>query len=298
MTIARALDFPLGRPVVPAAQIRRRRGLPPTARPLVRDGDQVRAEQAIAEATGPTGAFSVLAGMPGTIAEVGQDVISIDGQVAILQGVIGVGAVAVGPLALVPTSESPAVVHIPPGAILVYPQRVPLTLLQRALAGGAVGVIAGSAAALELEGFARMDLSAVMDGLAGDATHVPLTILLTEGLGDLPMQPALQAMVSARAGSTVLVDGATNPRHNVRPEVLLPAVPAASVVSLPADSVLISGARVRIAAGHYRGAVGVIAHLFAFPQPAETGQLLPSAQVRLEQGNTLVVPLALLDRLA
>ena len=187
---------------------------------------------------------------------------------------------------------------IPRGAILVYLRRLPLTLLQRAAAGGAAGIIAGSAGALELEAFARTDLSAAMDGLTGDASRPPLTVLLTEGFGDAPMQPAIAGLLSSRTGSMSLLSGETHPRQNVRAEALLAAPAGASAVAVPAETALVEGARVRVTAGRARGAEGVIAHLFAFPQVGETGQLLPAAEVRLEGGETCVAPLALLDRLA
>jgi hypothetical protein len=296
--IARALDFPLGRPVIPAARVRRRRDLPAEARVLVQIGEQVAADQTIAEAIAPAGSLPILAGLAGAVTDVGSTYVTIDGLAAVLQGPIGIGGAAVGPLAMVSTSDSSAVVPIPRGAVLVYPQQVPLTLLQRAVAGGAVGVIAPSAAALELEGFARTDLSAVLDGLAGDTSWLPLTVLLTEGFGDMPMRANIQHLLTERAGSLALISGLTNPRRNVRAEALLSPTPNAQPAALPADTGLDEGARVHVTSGRYRGREGVLAHLFAFPQPSETGQLLPSAEIQLERGDICVVPLAQLDRLA
>jgi hypothetical protein len=296
--VSRALDFPLGHPIIPAARVRRRRDLPPDARPRVQIGEQVRADLPIADTSALSGTSGLLAGLAGAVADVGPSYVTIEGIATILQGPAGIGNSVAGPLALVSATESPAVVPIARGAILVYSQRLPLTLLQRAAAGGAVGVIAASAAALELEAFARTDLSALLDGMETDMSRVPLTVLLTEGFGDAPMQAAVQGLLASRAGTLALLSGVTDPRQNVRAEALLTPPPSAQPIRLPADSRLVEGARVRVTAGHFRGTEGILAHLFAFPQPSETGHLLPSAELQLERGGICVVPLALLDRLA
>jgi hypothetical protein len=292
--MARALEFPYGRQVVAAGQLRRRRDLPHEARPLVRIGEQVRADQPIAE--GAAGALP--AGLAGTVVDVGQEYVVIEGVSTLLEGVAGLGGAVVGPLRLVPMNESPAMVAIQPGTILVYSRSLPLTLLQRAAAGGAVGIIAASASALELEAFVRTDLSALFDGLLGESIRTPLTILLTDGFGEHAMSPAVQALLAARAGTVGLLTGTTRPRQGMRPDVLLAAAAEAHAMGLPADTALTAGAKVRIARGRYQGADGEIVYLFSHPQPTETGQLEPAASVRLDQGGAATVPLAHLDRLA
>ncbi|MBF6590312.1 MAG: hypothetical protein IVW57_07245 [Ktedonobacterales bacterium] len=294
--VARALAFPLGRPMVPMAIIRRRRDLPADAQIRVRLGERVQADQPIAEASGPAGRFTVIAGLAGTIADTSASAITIEGAAAIIQGMVGLGGAVAGPIFLIPPGESPALVPIQRGAIIVHPQRLPLTLLQRAATGGAAGIITGSASALELEGFARTDLSALLDGLIPDLSPFPLTVMLTAGLGDLPMQPAMYTLLAQRAGTMALLSGMTQPRHNLRPEVLLAPPPSARPITLPAESALVLGARVRVSAGQYQGAEGEIAYLFTHPQPSETGQPLPTARLRLENGNFCALPLALLDR--
>jgi hypothetical protein len=291
-----ALDYPLGRPLIPAAAVRRWRQLPPGSRPAVAPGESVQPEQVIAEPAGSDG-LPVIAGLAGRVVEVSPRAgIQLEGVARVLTGVRGWGGAAAGPLALFPRGESPAVVPIARGAILVYPQRLPLTLLQRAAAGGASGIIAASAAALELEAFARADLTAVLDGLVPGIERFPLTLLLTEGFGDLPMDPGVLQFLTQRAGQTALLVGRTVPRWNLRPELLLSAPPNAHTVRLPADSALVLGAHVRVASGALRGSSGELLHLFAHPQPGPTSASLPSAQVRLGDGRVVVAPLAALDR--
>src|SRR5258706_14296623 len=116
-----ALEFPVGRPYVPAATLRRLRTFPPGAIALVSVGAQVRADQPIAELAGAGGApLPVLAGMAGAVVgvAVGHGV-AIEGTAAVLQGVIGIGGQGAGPLAMLARGEPLAGRAVPPGAIFL-----------------------------------------------------------------------------------------------------------------------------------------------------------------------------------
>jgi hypothetical protein len=291
-----ALDYPLGRPLLPAAQLTRRRPAPGLT-VLVQPGDRVRADQAVAES--PDRSRVVLAGMAGRVREAtpGREV-SIEGQVMYLAGTLGLGGSAVGPLAFLPRGESIAMVAIPTGAILVYPQRIPLTLLQRAISGGVAGIIAASVSGLELEAISRLDLTALYDGLIPEGDRFPVPVILTEGLGERVMDAITQRILTQRAGEYALISGLTDPRRNIRPEILLSLPPDSPVMPLPADAALVVGARVRVVAGEYRDAHGQIVQLFTRRQRDQIGMLTESARIRMENGLMCVTPLHTLDRLA
>jgi hypothetical protein len=293
-----ALDFPLGRPLIPAATLRRWRRLPPDAQALVAAGDQVRADQPLADIPRPGGSAPVLAGLSGWVLEVapGRGVL-LHGTATAVTGLLGLGGTVVAPLAFLPRGESLAVAPIPPGSIIIFPQRLPLTLLQRAAAAGAAGVVAASAAALELEAFARTDLTALLDGLVPGGDRFPLPLLLTEGLGDLPMDPTLAQLLAQHVGQVVMLSGATQPRRNLRPELLLPLAPGTNGTPPPVDSSIVPGAKVHVAAGQLRGAHGEVLALFAHQQIGPQGILAPSAEVRLDDGGTYALPLGVLDRI-
>lgn len=293
------LDFPLGRPIAPAVTVRRRRPLAPGAAPLISIGDVVSAEQRIADLPDGSGAFRpLLAGLTGRVAEVtlGQHV-TIEGAAAVVQGLLGLGRPAAGPLVMLPRGESLAVVPIPAGAVILFPLPVPLMLLQRAIAGGALGIVSGSAAPRELEALARTDLSAVYDGLAPEPAGFPLTVVLTEGLGDRQMSAAAYGVLAQHLGNTVLISGATDPRTSVRPEVLLSLPRETPTVAAPLPGILERGARVRIEAGVLRGASGEIVHVFSRRQFDAAGMLVPCGVVRLDDGMTHTLPLHTLDRI-
>ena len=293
-----ALDYPLGRPFIPAALVRRRRPLGPGAVVLTSSGERVVPEQPIAEMPGPDGRrLPVLAGLAGRVVEVipGQH-ITVEGVASILQGFVGLGAPVTAPLAQLPRGESLAVVTIPTGAIIVFPQQVPLMLLQRAATGGARGIIGPSMSARELEAFARTDLSAVLDGMAQEPAQLPLTIMLTEGLGALPMSSVTYEILTRRVGAMALLAGTTDPHRNIRPEALFSIPESVPVASLPADCSLVVGAKVQSVAGPLHGERGEIVHLYERVQIGSGDLPASAAVVRLEGGAIEVTPLHTLIR--
>jgi hypothetical protein len=274
--------------------------LPPGAAPLVAMGDHLRADQPLAEYNDGPRRQILPAGLAGRVLDSQngprQPFVTIEGVVTLLHGIVGVGGQVAGPLALLPRGESLAVVQIAPGSVIIFPHQVPLMLMQRAVASDVAGIIAGSASARELEAFARTDLTVALDGQPGYTSATPLTVVLTEGVGSASMSTATYQLLSQRMHDTVLLDGATDPRRNLRPEVILSAPPGAAPQPLPADATIRKGAVVSVSAGPRRGARGTIMYLFETSQPNAAGLRVPSASVRLEDGSLATLPLHALDR--
>jgi hypothetical protein len=292
------LDYPLGLPLLPAVTVRRRRLIPVDAAVLVGEGDQVRPDQPIAELPGPTGAQPLFAGLAGHVVEVapGQS-LTIEGVVTLLNGLVGFGPPAAGPLVMLPRGEAVAVVPITPRAIILHPQQASLTLLQRAAAGGAAGIIAGSVGTRELEAFVRADMSVLLEAGATGSPHLPLTVVLTEGLGARPMHPATYQLLAQRLNETLWIAGATDPRRGVRPEVLLPQPFGTPTSMPPVDSRIVPGTRIAVSAGQQRGLRGGVRHVFTRRQLDANGLLVSCAVVRFDDGTAAVMPIHELDRI-
>lgn len=290
----RVLSYPLGEPVIEDAAVRRVRALPTGARILVQPGAVLRADTVLAEATP---GVPILAGLAGRVGDVAPGSVTIEGHASIIHATMGLGGPAAGVLSMLPHGDDPAFPSIARGSVIVYPGRLPLMLVQRAAAAGAAGIIAGSMAPIELEAFARTDLTSLFDGLVPDPLGFPLALICTEGPGDLPMEPDLLQLISRALGQTVLLSGTTRPRANLHPELLLPARGVGRSGPLPAPSILQVGARVRVSAGRARGTRGEIVYLPAHMHPSEAGLALPVADVRLADGRVVRCPLPLLDRL-
>ncbi len=282
----------------PSSMVRRVHELPAGAVPLVQAGESVQAHQPIAELRTQGSVVQIHAGFSGHVVDVtlGRS-ITLEGPAYVYKGMLGIGPFATGALAFLPPGESLALVPIPAGAVIVYPYRAPLTLLQRAAAGGATGIIAASASARELEAFARVDLTALLDGLPPGNIRFPLTVVLTEGLGEAVMESETYERFVQHAGAFVLLNGDTRPREGIRPEVLLPPTAARQAEVPSAQAPIRAGTAVIVASGPYRGARGRVLHLFQHAQYSESGVLLPSAQVQLSDGRVLPLPLATLEGL-
>jgi hypothetical protein len=294
-----ALDHSFGQQLVRGIAIQRRRPLWPGALMRVRVGDTVAADTVLAEVADTDGELrKLMAGMAGTVTQVVEgEYVVIDGVATILDGLVGVGGPVAAPLVTLQRGDAIAVTPIQPGSIVLFPQSAPLTLLQRAASGGALAIIAASAQAHDFEAFVRMDVGAMLDGTVPEPRRLPLTILLTEGFGTMPMRQSVIRVLSQYLNTVVLACGTTNLRKNVRPEVVLPAPSGARAELAPAIASYTQGAKVAVMAGRFRGQEGEIARVYERPQRVEPGFFVPCAGVRLEDGSTVVMPLHALDRI-
>jgi hypothetical protein len=294
----RALDFPVGRRLVPAASVRRQRTFPLGASTTVAIGDQVQSDQTIAEINNAGNISVVQAGFAGRVIDVALNQrVVIEGTVTIIEGIVGIGGPTVGTLYMLPRGESLAMVPIPHDGVILFPQQLPLVLMQRAVTGGAAGIIAGSVSAREIEAFSRVDLSASLDGFPLTEPVSQLSIVITEGLGEAAMCAPLYQVLAQRLGTTVYLCGDTSTRQAVRPEVLLTPPVGSTGEPLPLDSTLEAGAIVTVWAGGRRGSQAQVLQVLARQQYSSAGLLVPSAILRFEDGTTGTAPLHTLDRL-
>nr|MDQ2715342.1 hypothetical protein [Chloroflexota bacterium] len=254
----------------------------------------------------PFGNETIPAGLRGRVIDVTpRGGVVIESHALAIQGAVGAGNQVAGILTLWQTSsrgqEQP---RIPPGAILLIPGPLTFALLRFALSSGIPGIIASSIAARDLEGFLRTDLVALIDSANIELAqeHLPpITILLTEGLGMLAMPARTMNVLSKRLGSIVLLSGATSVRRCIFPELLIslpdeeghnnwhPVVP---------DPALVPGAHVRVCSGAHEGALGQISYLSIHRLSFPSGIRARAARLHLEDGSALVVPLALIERIA
>lgn len=228
----------------------------------------------------------------------------IESQVAIVGGAVGAGRQVTGPLTIWHQpgvrQEQP---YIPPGAILVVPGSVNLSILRQAAVSGLAGVVASSISARELECFLHtnlIDLLYCPNPMLTLPYLPPLTVLLTEGLGSMAMPTRTLDLLRKYQGTTALLAGATSVRARVFPELVI-SLPAEEIAEgQPAgkpDMELLPGALVRVCSGDHEGALGELDYLFAQRQLFPSGIRTRAARVRLEDGSHLVMPLSVLERI-
>lgn len=221
-----------------------------------------------------------------------------------IPGRLGAGRQVAGILKLWQDGLSPQQQTIPPGAILVIPSMLNFTLLRRAVASGVVGIVAGSIPLRELEAFLRADLVMLQSSedemtLRKHARTLPLSLLLTEGLGPRVMPAPFVSLFNRYQGSIALLDGYTHLRRGIFPELLISLSPEeiqAEPVT-PLNLALVPSALVRICSGAYASMVGIIEYLFAYSYTFPSGIQARAARVRCEDDVYRIIPLTSLERI-
>lgn len=235
----------------------------------------------------------------------------IESQAAVVSGALGAGRQVAGPIAIWqasglsgPAGGTETEPYIPPGAILVVPGPLNLSMLRQAQHSGIVGVVASSISSRDLESFLHTDLIELLNSTNTEIllTHLPpLTIMLTEGLGTLAMPVRTLNLLSKYRGVTALLSGTTSIKSRIYPELVI-SLPPHEIdpdwKPLKIDLGLRPGAVVRVVSGSYEGSLGQIDYLFTQRQKFPSGVRTNAARLRLEDGSLLVAPLAVIERIA
>ncbi len=308
------MNYPLGWPVLPGITVRRERRMVRPGLALVEPGQDVQPDQTIARvnslgAAGSVpfapprfGAQTLRAGLRGQVVEASAGGVIIEGLVAVVQGLVGVGDQVVGQLNILSKEalKVPAeMIPLTRGVILVVPGSLTRDLLDHATRSEVVGLVASSMAVAELEQALGVDLTALLDGLAVlEQPHPIPTLLFTEGLGTRPMESPTLALLRQHGGDFALLNGATNPRRNQRPELLISLPTGAHPPAVKADPRIITDALVRVSSGEYAGEIGQVLQTFQRPQRLPSGIHARAVYVRLERGLKVVLPIYNLERIA
>ncbi len=228
----------------------------------------------------------------------------IESCAAVLQGVIGAGKQVAGVLTMWQGSSTGQQTAIPPGALLIVPGPVNFAMLRQAMISGVAGVIASSVSSRDLEGFLHVDLVRLIDSVDVDLTQAylpPITILLTEGLGTLAMPTRTMNLLSRYQGSIALLSGTTSIRQNIFPELII-SLPAAEVEQhwqpVQPDPTLKIGVQIRVYSGEYTGAIGLVDYLYSHQQVFSSGIRARAVRLQLEDGSSITVPEALIERIS
>ena len=123
-----------------------------------------------------------------------------------------------------------------------------------------------------------------------------LSVMVTEGFGDMPMHPEAFELLSACAGQEVCLQPSTGVDDKTqRPEVFCFAPgPERPALAEPSESLSI-GAWVRVLRAPYQNAVGEIVSLPRHSRRLASGVMAWGAEVNLEAVGTVFVPLENLE---
>lgn len=246
----------------------------------------------------------VLAYMPGTVVEVfPHEGVVVENETSLVQGIFGIGGEVFGPIVLACKSRDEdlhedLITPAMKGAVIVGGARMSAAAVRRAREVGAAAVVSGGMDDSDLRDFLGYDLGVAITG----SEKTGLTLVITEGFGDIAMARRTFALLAAHAGRGASVNGATQIRAGVmRPEIVVPldGVDPAKLSGLEAaaDSgreagVLEIGTLVRVIRDPHFGVIGTVAALPEQPAVLGSGSKARVLEVAIEGAGRVTIPRA------
>lgn len=226
------------------------------------------------------------AGIPGTIMQL----IPARGAViqtagALIQGVWGNGRIDTG--ALVNLAEKPDSV--------LTASRLDVSLRGSIIMAGLVKDTETLQAAAELP-VRGLIISSLYPSLLPVAREMRFPIMVTDGFGEMPMNSAAHKLLGTNAKREVTLNAEAYDRYSgARPEVIIP-LPISQEPALPRDvETFAPGQQVRLLRPPSAGAVGTLTFIKPGLTILPSGLRAPSAEVKLENGEAVIVPLVNLE---
>lgn len=243
----------------------------------------------------PSKRLELRAYVDGTVVDVvsGKSV-TIETRGALLQGIFGVGGERSGTIVVLPVGDDEEIHerHITGairGAVLVGGTRPSGAALRYAAAQGAVGMVVGSIDDQALAEYLGYDLGIA---LTGDEA-IPMSLIVTEGFGVIPMAARTARILKEFAGRRVSLNGATQVRAGaLRPEIIIAHnAPGADDRDEALEGLRV-GASIRLIRVPYFGLRGTVTELPPVAQRIATGAFARVLIATLEDGRTVAVPRA------
>lgn len=244
--------------------------------------------------------IEVNAYIPGVVSEIipGEGAV-ITARGALVQGIFGVGGERRAPLMVIAktpkdTLNESDITPETAGKILVGGGKVTGAALKKAAESGVIGIIVGGIVDTDLVAFLGYDIGVAITG----HEDIPLTLILTEGFGDIAMAARTFRLLSERDGRLASISGATQIRAGViRPEVII-ADESAVIERADAggasedDHSLAVGTPIRIIREPYFGILATVTKLPTHPVKIDSGAVVRVLEAQLPDGNLAVVPRA------
>jgi hypothetical protein len=226
----------------------------------------------------------------------------IETNATFIQGIFGIGGETTGELQIIVNSPEDIVkpedikeVHrgkIIAGGSIIYSDAI-----KKALDTGVRGIVVGGIRDKEINELLGYDLGVAITG----SEDINITIIITEGFGQIRMAQKTYDMLKLREGSVASINGATQIRAGVvRPEIIIPyneedtsGMPAETRSSAGAESAGISiGDQIRIIRNPNFGMLGKVKALPSELQTIETEAMARVLEVEFPDGQTAIVPRA------
>lgn len=118
--------------------------------------------------------------------------------------------------------------------------------------------------------------------------QLPLPVVVTEGMGHIPMAEPLFDLLRSHHGRLAIISGSMDSSSG--PEVIVPQPPGTQVTALTVACPVEVGTWVRLTRAPYLGIIGQVLSVSATPQKTAIGTQAEGAEVRLPNGQTMFVP--------
>jgi hypothetical protein len=214
-----------------------------------------------------------------------------------IQGIIGIGGEMEGEIKMVADTASDVltdkeITTDAKGKIIVGGSLITREGLRKALEVGAVGVLVGGIDNDVLNSFLGYEMGVAITG----NEEIGLTLVVTEGFGEMRMSEKTFELLNKRDGYLACIDGSTQIRAGViRPEIIIPLKEQeASQIKMEAslDEGMKPGLPIRIIRSPYFGALATIVSLPVDLQQVETESRVRVLVAELEDGRQVIVPRA------
>jgi hypothetical protein len=282
----RLLRYKVGDTIPASAEIAVGKGLFPRTVRTPREGRVVAAGggQVLLEAGGSR--MELRAGIPGTVIQI----ISGRGAViqtagALIQGVWGNGRIDTGLL----------VNHIEKPDDILNVGRLDVSLRGSIILAGLVKDAETFQAAAELPARGLI-VSSLPSALLQVAREMRYPIVVTDGFGALPMNSSAFKLLSTNAKREVTLNAEPYDRYSgARPEVIIP-LPISQDPPVPRDvETFAPGQMVRLRRPPALGAIGTLVSIKPGLATLPSGLRASAAEIKLENGETLIAPLVNLE---
>ena len=221
----------------------------------------------------------------------------IEAEVAFIQGIFGVGGETFGPIRMACRDHTQEltedlITDDMKGCVIVGGARMHYPAIKKAMRRGAAAVVSGGIDDSDLKEVLGYDLGVAITG----SEQIGITMIVTEGFGDIAMAKRTFALLKEHAGHEAAVNGATQIRAGVmRPEIVIPLSAAAgekTVGQRHVAGLLEFGTMVRIIRDPYFGLIGSVSNLPSEPAVLGSGSKARVLEVRFDTGETVTVPRA------
>ena len=220
----------------------------------------------------------------------------IEADVAYVQGIFGVGGETQGCIKVATAAHdqeltADLITEDMAGCVIVGGARMTVESIRRALEVKAAAIISGGIDDQDLKELLGYDLGVAITG----RESLGITVIVTEGFGEISMADRTYAMLREFEGREASVNGATQIRAGVmRPEIIVPldAPPATSRESTFEEGQLETGRMLRVIRDPWFGMIGEVSGLPTEPHVLGSGSKARVLEVTFPSGEKAIVPRA------